>query len=200
MVLRHLEFLQHVDTTTMIKKMKDLTPSSSFAGFWYEGFGVKKLSAGESSSDESRKGQDHILRTDRTRHNCVPIQSIKRTIYLSFSTGPLELKFKDSVEKIDAVVWILQITLSKDHGGSSEGYQLIKLIKTKVKEAMKAMSHRAAEAPEGEQRDSEVRACKFEVADGRCRKRTGGRAKEMSVISVSNIKWYVIAYHVCPDN
>lgn len=50
------------------------------------------------------------------------------------------IEFKPSA-RIDAVVWILQITLNKDHRGSSEGYQLIKLIKTKVEEAMKTISH-----------------------------------------------------------
>jgi hypothetical protein len=86
--------------------------------------------------------------------------------YASFSTGPLALEFdvspQDSLAhyfwipmarnnplfdalviefkpsaRIDAVVWILQMALNKEHRGSSEGYQLIKLIKTKVEEAIR---------------------------------------------------------------
>jgi len=42
------------------------------------------------------------------------------------------------IEIIDsaAVVWILQMTLSVDHGGSSDGYSIIRSIKEKVREAM----------------------------------------------------------------
>jgi hypothetical protein len=42
------------------------------------------------------------------------------------------------IEIIDsaAVVWILQMTLSMDHGGSSDGYPIIRSIKEKVREAM----------------------------------------------------------------
>ena len=35
------------------------------------------------------------------------------------------IEFKDSAGEFYAVIWILQITLGQNHGGSSEGYQLI---------------------------------------------------------------------------
>ena len=39
-----------------------------------------------------------------------------------------------------AIVWILQMTLNKKHGGSPDGYVLINLIKTKVEEVVSTMS------------------------------------------------------------
>jgi hypothetical protein len=46
------------------------------------------------------------------------------------------IEFDDSTEPISAVVWILRMSESLHHGGSPEGYQLIKLIKAKAKQAM----------------------------------------------------------------
>jgi hypothetical protein len=87
------------------------------------------------------------------------------------------------------------MTLSKEYGGSSEGYQLIKLIETKVEEAMKTMSH---------------------TKQRKCRKVNNVIVKYV-LVSTEGGKWtlpeknwrsfkgdvyyqYVIAYHVCSDN
>lgn len=48
------------------------------------------------------------------------------------------IELKDSAQEIDAIVWILQMTLNKDYGGSSAGYQLVNMIRTKV---METLSH-----------------------------------------------------------
>jgi hypothetical protein len=93
MVLRQLKFLQRLDNAAMIEEMNDMPPSSSFAGFLYEGFATKELAARESSPDLAlmkteegktrsvrRMWSDHIRRTDRTRHNHVPIQLTKRAV------------------------------------------------------------------------------------------------------------------------
>ena len=51
------------------------------------------------------------------------------------------IEFIYSGQMTRAVVWILQIMLRNKHGGSSDGYVLIDLIKTKVKDVMSNMSH-----------------------------------------------------------
>ena len=48
MALRQLKLLHPLDTRVMIDEMKSLPPSSSYAGFLYEGFAVKQLASGES--------------------------------------------------------------------------------------------------------------------------------------------------------
>jgi hypothetical protein len=148
-----------------------------------------------------------------------PFNRQRERSYASFSTGPLTLEFdvpqrksladyfwipmapnnplfnafviefKDSAQKIDAVVWILQMTLSKDYGGSSEGYQWIKLIKTEVKEAMKV-------------NNVIVKYVLVSPADGRWKlpKKNWRSCKGDVYFQCVNYQWYVIAYHVCPDS
>jgi hypothetical protein len=94
-----------------------------------------------------------------------PFNRSRDRSYSSFSTAPLALEFNIPPGKsladyfwipmakndplfdafviefkhartISAVVWILQMTLNQKHAGSSEGYRLIRMIKTKVKEDM----------------------------------------------------------------
>jgi hypothetical protein len=228
-VLRHLEFLEHVSTAAMISDMKYLQ-GSSFAGFLYEGFATKALAAGESPLDlvlmETKKGKTTFFVPIDHDTTVSPFNRQRVRSYASFSTGPLALEFGVSPEesladyfwipmarnnplfdafviefrpsaRIDAVVWILQITLNKDHRGSSEGYQLIKLIKTKVEEAIKTISRTKRRkkknvivkyvlvSPEGGQwtlPEKNWESCKGDVYHQRV-----------------NYQWYVIAYHVCPD-
>jgi hypothetical protein len=163
MVLRHLEFLEHLSTAAMIKDMKALK-GSSFAGFLYEGFATKELAAGGSPSRlvlmETEKGKTTFFVPIDPGIIVSPFNRQRARSYASFSTGPLALELGVSPEesladyfwipmarnnplfdafviefkpsaRIDAVVWVLQITLNKDHRVSSEGYQLIKLIKTR---------------------------------------------------------------------
>ena len=47
MALKQLELLQHSKIALMIKEMRSLSPSSSYAGFLYEGFATKQLASGE---------------------------------------------------------------------------------------------------------------------------------------------------------
>jgi hypothetical protein len=157
-----------------------------------------------------------------------PFNRPRERSYPSFSTGPLALKldvppeksladyfwiptapnnplfdafvieFKDSAQKIDAVIWILRMTLSKDHRGSSEGYQLIKLIKTKVTEAMKTMSHT-------EQRKANSVIVKYVLVSpegGRWTlpKKNWQSCKGDVYYQCFNYQWCVIAYYVCPGN
>jgi hypothetical protein len=156
----------------MIKDMKDVKGSPSFAGFLYEGFATKELAAGGSSSPlalmETGVGKTTFSVPIDPDTIASPFNRPRRRSYASFSTGPPALEFGISPEesladyfwipmarnnpqfdafviefepsaRIDAVVWILQMTLTKEHRGSSDGYQLIKLIKTKVVEAIKTM-------------------------------------------------------------
>jgi hypothetical protein len=46
------------------------------------------------------------------------------------------IEFNGSAPNINAVVWILQMTLGPLHGGSPNGYSIIRSIKKKVQEAM----------------------------------------------------------------
>jgi hypothetical protein len=90
--------------------------------------------------------QSHVSLTGPLTFNIPPEKSLADYFWLPMApNNPLfdafVIEFKRSAQKIYSIVWILQMTLSKKHGGSSEGYQLIKSIKTKVEEAMKTMSH-----------------------------------------------------------
>ena len=46
------------------------------------------------------------------------------------------IEFNGSAPNINAVVWILQMTLSTSRGGSADDYSIIRSIKKKVQEAM----------------------------------------------------------------
>jgi hypothetical protein len=160
-----------------------------------------------------------------------PFNRRRELSYASFSTGPLALElnvppkkslgdyfwipmvsdnplfdafvieFKESAQEIDAIVWILQMTLNKEHGDSSAGYELIKLIKTKVKEAMETLSHT-------EQRkcrkvnDVIVKYVLVSPEGGRWKlpKESGQSRKGDVCYQCVKLQWYVIARHVCPDN
>jgi hypothetical protein len=174
MVLKHLEFPQHLDTAVMIKDMKAVTDSASFAGFLYERFAAKELAAGLSSRDlVSMKAKvrttTFFVPNEGRRTTKSPFNRARERSYPSFSTGPVALEFDvrpgnsladyfwipmapnnplfdafviEFNQKFDAaIVWILKMTMSENHGGSEQGYQLIRLIKTKVQQAMETMSH-----------------------------------------------------------
>ena len=166
MVLRHLEFLNHLDTAVMIQEMRAVTHSSALAGFLYEGYAAQELAAGVSSDLVSMKPKDGTATffIPKERHTIEsPFNRPRERSYPSLSAGPLALKLNISPEKslsdyfwipmasnnplfdafviefkdsANAVVWVLQMTLSTTHGGSSDGYSIIRLIKKKVQEAM----------------------------------------------------------------
>jgi hypothetical protein len=169
MVLKHLEFLQHLDTAVMIKEMKAVTHSASLAGFLYEGFAAKELAVGLPPRDlvsmKANVRTTTFFVPNRGRTTKSPFNRPRERSYPSFSTGPAALEFDVGPGKsLDdyfwipmapnnppfdafviefnqnvAVVWIIQMTLSETHGGSEQGYQMIRLIKTKVQEAMETI-------------------------------------------------------------
>jgi hypothetical protein len=169
MVLKHLEFLQHLDTAVMIKEMKAVRHSASLAGFLYEGFAAKELAVGLPPRDlvsiKANVRTTTFFVPNRGRTTKSPFNRPRERSYPSFSTGPAALEFDVGPGKsLDdyfwipmapnnplfdafviefnqnvAVVWIIQMTLSETHGGSEQGYQMIRLIKTKVQEAMETI-------------------------------------------------------------
>jgi hypothetical protein len=49
-----------------------------------------------------------------------------------FDAFIIEFETPARTRTLHAIVWILQMTLSTNHGGSSEGYQRINIIKTEA--------------------------------------------------------------------
>jgi hypothetical protein len=228
MVLKHLEFLHHLDAAIMIKEMKDLPPSSSFAGVLYEGYAATELASGKPSSglvSMVEKGKTTFFVPITPDTVVSPFNRVRERSYVSL-TGPLPfnvppeksladyfwipmapnsplfdafvIEFKDSNQKFYAIVWILQMTLSKEHGGSSEGYPLIKLIKTEVEEAMKTMSH----TRQRKRRKVNNVIVKYVLVSTQGGEWTlpekNWRSFEGDVYyQCVNYQWYVIAYHVC---
>jgi hypothetical protein len=131
-----------------------------------------------------------------------PFNRPRERSFSSFSTGPLALEFnipegksladyfwipmaknnplfdafviefKDLPKKIDAIVWILQMTLNKKHEGSPEGYGVISIIKRKARKAMETMSRSKKQKKDVIAKYVLVSP---KVGDGRCQKRAGGR-------------------------
>ena len=104
MVLRNLEFLEHLDTAAMINEMKALSHSASFAGFLYEGFVAKELvAAGASSWDfvsmTADKGTTKFFVPIHSVVSPTPFNRPRERSYAPFSTGPLALKFDIPLEK-----------------------------------------------------------------------------------------------------
>ena len=175
MVLRHLQFLQYVETAVMVKEMRASRLTANFSGLLYEASAAKELAAGASSDlvltkMKAEEGTTTFFVPNEGSPIVSPFNLRRERSYPSLSTGPLALKFnippgknlsdyfwiplalnnplfdafviefKDSPENINAVLWILQMTVSKSDGGSSDGYLIIRLIKKKVEEAMETMS------------------------------------------------------------
>jgi hypothetical protein len=165
LVLGQLNFLQDLDATYMITEMAAMSFSAAFAGFIYESFATRKLASDvlkdlgltnmvavegttfrvpdnyqtiKSPFDRPRQ-ISRITSTDSLAD--IPGKHLSDYFWVPMSpNNPLfdayVIEFDDSAPSVDAVVWILQMTLSKDHGGSSDGYPIIRSIKEKVREAM----------------------------------------------------------------
>ena len=153
----------------MIKEMKALSITSSYAGFLYEGFAARVLAAGRAPSSglvlmKARDETTFFVPAGSNPDTTVnPFSRAREKSYAFFSAHPRALdlevdpkkplvayfwklmapnnplfdafiiEFETSDRTLHAIVWILQMTLSTNHGGgSSEGYQLIDLIKTKA--------------------------------------------------------------------
>jgi hypothetical protein len=105
------------------------------------------------------------------------------TTHYSLRKPAFVIKFKDSTLTDDArlVGGLSAEQVSQDEsGGSYEGH----------------VPHRAAEVPEGVTVNNvmvKYVLISLGVVSGRCRKRTGGRAKDMFIISV-NYQWNVINF------
>jgi hypothetical protein len=74
--------------------------------------------------------------SDRYWKPIAPNNGLFDAFVIEFSSSAPEIDFDDPAQNINAVVWILQMTLSKDYGGSPKGYTIIRSIKEKVQEAM----------------------------------------------------------------
>lgn len=115
---------------------------------------------------KAEKGTTTFFVPDESRHTIESPFNRRREQSCAISTGSLELEFdiplgrclsgyfwkpvapnnplfnafviefNGSAPNINAVVWILQMTLSRDHGGSPNGYSIIRSIKKKVQEAI----------------------------------------------------------------
>jgi hypothetical protein len=105
------------------------------------------------------------------------------------------IEFNDSTEPISADVWILQMTLH--HGGSPEGYQLIKLIKTKAKQVMQQKVGKEKKVGEVTVKYVLVNMApaKWKLPEANWRYYQGDVYYQCVPLS-----WYVIACRVCPDN
>jgi hypothetical protein len=108
------------------------------------------------------------------------------------------IEFKHSAQTIDAVVWILQMTLSADHGGSSGSYELIKLIKAKAKEALFRKQLEAKVKVGG----VTVKYVLVSPIRGRWKlPEKNWKSYEGDVYyQCVKIPWYVVACYVCPGN
>ena len=167
LVLRHLDYLQHLETALIIKELGDATISATFAGFVYELFAKRELASGASQglvlkkmvakggtttffvSDECHTIESpfnrpreisHVISTDSLADIC-PGKSLSDHFWVPMARNnalfdAFVIEFNGSAPNINAVVWILQMTLSRDHGGSPDGYSTVRSIKEKVQEAM----------------------------------------------------------------
>jgi hypothetical protein len=96
MVLRRLEFLQHLETAVMIKEMTTVI-DPSFAGFLYEGFAVNELASGASpglvlKKMKAEEGTTSFFVPNEGHPIVSPFNRRRERLY-SFSAGPLGLKF-----------------------------------------------------------------------------------------------------------
>jgi hypothetical protein len=105
------------------------------------------------------------------------------------------IEFENSAQPISAVVWILQMTLSEHHGGSSEGNQLIKLIKTKAKEVMRQKVGRRRKVGE-----VTVKYVLVSPQGGEWKLPEENWQEGDVYYQCVKLSWYVVACHVCPDN
>jgi hypothetical protein len=176
-VLNHLEFLKNHDIAATIRKLKQLSDSSSYAGTVYESHATRVLATGvaPSSGLVSMQTETDKISFSIPRDTTVspsPFSRPRKRSYACSSNLPgeldfgdaegesladyiwipmaqnnplfdafvIEFKFDDSHQKIDAAVWVLQVTLSRVHRGSSKGYEMIDVIRKKTKRAMLAMA------------------------------------------------------------
>jgi hypothetical protein len=223
--LKHLEFLQHINTAAKIRELKGWAESSGYAGFLYEGFAAKELArgnaqplvlmaasddkttfsvpAGEPTTTPFNRSRElsyaHFTTTPRALDFCGPGKPLSDYLWLPIARNNLLfdafiIEFNNTTEPISADVWILQMTVGLNHGGSAEGYQLIKLIKTKAKQVMQQKVGKKEKVGEVTVKYVLVNS-EPKLPEVNWRYYQGDVYYQCVPLS-----WYVIACRVCPGN
>jgi hypothetical protein len=152
-----------------------------------------------------RRERSYVCLTDSDAFDIPPENSLADYFWIPKApNNPLfdafVIEFKDPV---NALIWIVQTTLNKDHKGSPDGYNLINLIKIKVREVISTMSHT-------EKRTRKRRKVNNVIVKYVLVSPEGGRwtlppknwpsFKGDVYYHCVDYQWYVTPYYLCPDN